>query len=268
MLRHPVLLIALCLSPSVAFAQTRYEPVSLYLAEGDPAAGREAFVELRCTACHPVAGDQDLPAPVSAARGPQLGSAAGPTDVDRLASSIASPSHLISSSISEETKQRLTGVLSPMGDFSSVMTVRQLSDLVAYLREEFPTMVNLTMEASMEGDALAIEGTADLPDGALVGYEVRHDRLPWDTETPEWMLFTEGIIEVLDGTFETVVDTSLLDSGRFEVYVAFRPDLPGGIRQPTPIREQFGEQGEKLHGPNVVLDGNQRSIRVTRNVTR
>jgi hypothetical protein len=31
-------------------------------------------------------------------------------------------------------KTRLEGVLSPMGDFSQAMTVRQLSDLVAYLR--------------------------------------------------------------------------------------------------------------------------------------
>ena len=263
-----LVMFVMLLNGSMAFGQTRYEPVTLYLPEGDPAAGREAFMELRCTVCHPVTGDEDLPAPVSATRGPQLAPPAGATDTTRLASSIVAPSHIISSGISAETKDRLTGVLSPMGDFSSIMTVRQLTDLVAYLREEFPTMVNLVVDARMEGNTLTIEGTTDLPDGALLTYEVRHDRLLHDVETPEWMLFTEGAVEVSDGSFETVVDASDLESGLFEIRVAFGTDLPGGARQPARVVEQFGEQGEYLRGPNVVLDGERRSIQATRNVTR
>ena len=45
-----------------------------------------------------------------------------------------SPSHEISSNISDEVRTSLSRVLSPMGDFSHVMTVRQLVDLRAYLR--------------------------------------------------------------------------------------------------------------------------------------
>jgi hypothetical protein len=44
------------------------------------------------------------------------------------------PSHAISADTSGEVRARLEGVLSPMGDFSHVMTVRQLIDLQAYVR--------------------------------------------------------------------------------------------------------------------------------------
>lgn len=40
----------------------------------------------------------------------------------------------MSTNISKEVRPRLEGVLSPMGDFSRVMTVRQLVDLHAYVR--------------------------------------------------------------------------------------------------------------------------------------
>lgn len=44
------------------------------------------------------------------------------------------PSHAISPNISPEVRADIEGVLSPMGDFSRAMTVRQLIDLHAYLR--------------------------------------------------------------------------------------------------------------------------------------
>ncbi|MCI0617576.1 hypothetical protein L0244_31770, partial [bacterium] len=47
----------------------------------------------------------------------------------KLATSIISPSH----EISKEVLKRATGGMSPMGDYSEAMTVRQLLDLLAYL---------------------------------------------------------------------------------------------------------------------------------------
>ncbi|MCI0618468.1 hypothetical protein L0244_36280, partial [bacterium] len=47
----------------------------------------------------------------------------------KLATSIISPSH----EISKEVLKRGTGGMSPMGDYSEAMTVRQLLDLLAYL---------------------------------------------------------------------------------------------------------------------------------------
>ena len=37
----------------------------LSLPEGDPAAGREAFVELRCTACHRAFRQEGFPDPIA-----------------------------------------------------------------------------------------------------------------------------------------------------------------------------------------------------------
>ncbi len=36
-----------------------------HLPDGDPAAGRQALIDLRCTACHTVYAETDLPAPVA-----------------------------------------------------------------------------------------------------------------------------------------------------------------------------------------------------------
>jgi hypothetical protein len=50
------------------------------------------------------------------------------------AAAIILPSHSMSLKISPEVKQRIGGMLlSPMGDFSGTMTVRQLTDLITYL---------------------------------------------------------------------------------------------------------------------------------------
>jgi hypothetical protein len=44
------------------------------------------------------------------------------------------PAHAISPNISLEVRANIEGVLSPMRDFSRVMTLRQLIDLHAYVR--------------------------------------------------------------------------------------------------------------------------------------
>lgn len=101
---------------------------------GDLKAGRQAFLDLRCTACHVVPSEPDCPAPVSANSGPVIDARLADRDVSYLMAAIMTPSHVISTNISDEVRSPLEGVLSPMGDFSRAMTVRQLVDLHAYLR--------------------------------------------------------------------------------------------------------------------------------------
>jgi hypothetical protein len=101
---------------------------------GDVEAGRQAFLDLRCTACHAVPSESGFPAPVSANPGPPIDVRLASRDVSYLMASIMTPSHAISTNIGDEMRARLSGVLSPMGDFSRVMTVRQLVDLHAYIR--------------------------------------------------------------------------------------------------------------------------------------
>lgn len=110
-----------------------YVVVELALPRGDPDAGRQAFIDLRCTACHRVAGETDWPAPVSDAPGPDLGPDLATQPLGQLATAIVAPSHAMSVRTGPDARERVEGVLSPMGDFSEVMTVRQLAGILAYL---------------------------------------------------------------------------------------------------------------------------------------
>lgn len=99
-----------------------------FLPQGDAQAGRDAFVQLKCVTCHTVNGDSSLPAPLSANRGPMLRKWKGDVACGEVMDAIVSPSHRIKGELAE-------GQLSHMGDFSNVMTVRQLIDITAYLTE-------------------------------------------------------------------------------------------------------------------------------------
>ena len=110
-----------------------YVVVELTLPRGNPDAGRLAFMDLRCTACHRVAGETDWPAPVSNAPGPDLGPALAAQPFGQLATAIVAPSHAMSVRTGPDARAQMEGVLSPMGDFSEVMTVRQLANILAYL---------------------------------------------------------------------------------------------------------------------------------------
>ncbi len=108
--------------------------VTVALPEGDAAAGRQAFADLKCTACHAVPSDANLPAPISSTPGPPLDAITAHRDISYLLASIMTPSHAVSLRISDDVRSALEGVLSPMGDFSRAMTVRQLVDVHAYVR--------------------------------------------------------------------------------------------------------------------------------------
>ena len=111
-----------------------YDTVVLSLPRGATGAGRQAFVDLKCTACHRVTGEPDLPAPVSANPGPDLGAGLASRPSGVVATAIVAPSHAMSVDTGAEVRAGVTGVLSPMGDYSESMTVRQLLDLIAYLQ--------------------------------------------------------------------------------------------------------------------------------------
>lgn len=123
---------ATLLTFSLAAAATAgdYQKMSLTLPEGDAAAGREAFISLMCTSCHAVQGETDLPEPVVQIPVPVLGPRHAKRTPGKLATAIISPSH----EVSDEVLMKTWSELSPMGDFSSAITVRQLVDLVAYVR--------------------------------------------------------------------------------------------------------------------------------------
>lgn len=108
-----------------------YERGSLAFPFGDPETGEYLFTHFRCNSCHRVSGSGAADrAPISANPGPDLSGVQSPRNACGLASSIISPSH----SIPADVQRQSEGQLSPMGDYSQIMTVRQLIDLVTYLK--------------------------------------------------------------------------------------------------------------------------------------
>lgn len=110
-----------------------YEKIDLVVSKGDPQAGRQAFLDLGCPSCHYVeglAGDQKLPAPKVTTPVPTLGPRQAKMSPGKLASAMIAPSHLVS----EVVKVGMEGELSPMPDLTETMTVRQMADLVAFVR--------------------------------------------------------------------------------------------------------------------------------------
>jgi Cytochrome c len=108
--------------------------VAVTLPTGDTQAGRQAVLDLKCSACHQVPSEPTFPAPVSANPGPPFDGRLATRDLSYLATAIVSPSHQLSADVSTDVRAQLEGALSPMGDYSRVMTVRQMVDLHAYLR--------------------------------------------------------------------------------------------------------------------------------------
>jgi L-cysteine S-thiosulfotransferase len=100
------------------------------LPSGDAAAGRQAFVDLKCYACHAIQGEQfPLPAGESATAGPELTGMGGHHPPEYLAESIVNPSAVLIDA---------PGYIG--GDGRSIMptypgmTLAQLVNVVAYLK--------------------------------------------------------------------------------------------------------------------------------------
>jgi mono/diheme cytochrome c family protein len=132
-----LLLLMLVAVPGYAQSgESQYEIVAtVVLPQGDARAGRQAFQDLKCYGCHRVAGETRLPAPFAEVRGPDLDATLVQRDASELAEAIITPSHSASIRTSPAVRERLSREMrSPMGDFSRAMTVRQLADLLTYLR--------------------------------------------------------------------------------------------------------------------------------------
>ncbi len=108
----------------------------VYLPPGDAAEGQEHFVALGCVACHTVVG-ADLPEPAadSAVR-VLLGSRTGRSlSYGELITSIVNPSHRLASRYRED--QVAQDGESMMAVYNDVMTVTQLTHLVAFLQAHY-----------------------------------------------------------------------------------------------------------------------------------
>ncbi|HLA76385.1 MAG TPA: c-type cytochrome [Vicinamibacteria bacterium] len=106
------------------------------LPNGDADRGQAAFVGLRCNGCHRVAG-LDLGQPTAVPSVPVvLGGEVPHVKTDgELVTSIIAPSHRVPEDLPADLVRRAGG--SRMPDYSDVMTVRQMVDLVAFLQSRY-----------------------------------------------------------------------------------------------------------------------------------
>jgi hypothetical protein len=133
--RSALILVAVALL-AVGCTPRQKSATGFRLPDGDPAAGRDAFLALKCNTCHEVAGI-DLPGPFADPIVPvRLGGDVpfGRTDGE-LVTAIVNPSHRIATG--HPTSLVQTGTHSRMGDFGEAMTVRQLIDIVAFLHQQY-----------------------------------------------------------------------------------------------------------------------------------
>ena len=115
-----------------------------------------------------------------------------------------------------------------------------------------PATVELALQVARDGVLVRLEGTTDLSDGAVLAYELRHEDVDYDPETPRDMLFREGRTTVSGGRYAIEVDISSFEPGEIEVWLAFQMDfINSDLTQPAHIIRQFGERGELLEGDNV-----------------
>jgi hypothetical protein len=119
-----------------ACAQGRKGSAGFHLPDGDVTNGQAVFVAMKCHACHRVTG-MELPPPVADPPVPVvLGGRVPQARTDgELVAAIVDPSHRLAVGYRPEAVK--TGDLSRMGEFSDVMTVRELIDLVAFLQSRY-----------------------------------------------------------------------------------------------------------------------------------
>jgi L-cysteine S-thiosulfotransferase len=111
-------------------------PLGFSLPDGDAARGRTAFLELRCSSCHEVAGLE-----IAYRNGLVHVTLGGPTTRIKtngeLVSSIINPSHRIAPGYPEEQVAVNGASLMSAAYLNDVMTVQQLIDLVAFLQSTY-----------------------------------------------------------------------------------------------------------------------------------
>jgi mono/diheme cytochrome c family protein len=127
----PAFAAAAPVQPQAVTAGDATFPAAVNFPQGDPNAGRLVFRMRKCFVCHQVAGAEGQKLSVrTSISAPMLDSRLGQKEPGEVITAIIAPSHKVGEQIARESG----GKLSPMGDFNSTMTVRELIDLVAYLR--------------------------------------------------------------------------------------------------------------------------------------
>jgi hypothetical protein len=118
--------------------------------------------------------------------------------------------------------------------------------------------VELTLSPRLSGRRLYIEGTATVPDGALIAFEV--------TPVDPGVETVEGTTAVRDSAFSEVVELTGWPPGEMEVWVAFQTILGSNGSQPDRVLELYGPMGKRVVGAQVQQVGTLRRVETARTI--
>jgi hypothetical protein len=110
----------------------------------------------------------------------------------------------------------------------------------------------LDYTASFINESLIVAGTTDLPDGTQLVIDFELDSLA--------RLIGSQETEVAAGAFEVSTSTQAWRSGDVTVFV----DFAAGPWQPSAVTAIYGQEGQRLAGPDVVDDSGTPTLRVIR----
>jgi L-cysteine S-thiosulfotransferase len=112
-------------------------PAGFRLPTGDPATGRQAFIDLRCYVCHQVKGVEVTFEGTGAASVALGGKVTRVKTYGELVTSIINPSHRVAPASPAKDAAPGGGSVMSIAALNDVMTVRQLVDLVAFLQPQY-----------------------------------------------------------------------------------------------------------------------------------
>ena len=133
---HILAVVIIVLATLSACSGGKQSPLGFSLPEGDANAGKEAFVNLQCNACHSTPDVEQLegalPGDIAVSLG---GNITYIKTYAYLVTSVINPSHRIS----KANPPQIVAVddVSRMRNYNSLMTVEQLIDVVAYLQPHY-----------------------------------------------------------------------------------------------------------------------------------
>jgi len=135
-------------------------------------------------------------------------------------------------------------------------TTTQTETTVTETTPEYPDFIELTLGGERKGSDIIFYGTTNLPDGALIVYEVT---LP-ETLYDENYFAETGNLTIKDGKYSGKVSNVPEGKGEAEIWIAFQTILGTEVKQPQGAIVKYGELGEKMKGDNVVKSGDIKRI--------
>lgn len=128
-----------------------------------------------------------------------------------------------------------------------------------------PPAVELDFEPVIEGTVLKLSGTTNLPDGAIIVWDISPG--PNYQGQFEFDMVKEGTAKVENGKWQASISLENMPKGEIEIWVGFQTIMRESEKQPPQIIEMYGEMGERITGPLAQKSGYITRAELTKTIT-